>query len=236
MGMETRVFKSKDKAGNEVTLRFTRPSQTLISKGDFIYREYFSKSVRTGIMTNAEANKLLKERGLWGEEQEATLIGLRVKLNQLEGDLFGQNKESGIATYKEIKKLRDDLEELSAIKSSVADNTAESVAAEMRTQFFASECVVYNDSGKRVFKDLTDFLTRMDEPLALDSYRQALISNFEHLLGIKMPTEVDSTLPEDRWLNEMAKQESDAKPPVEEKPQDEPAAPKKRGRKKESEA
>lgn len=232
--METiRIFKSKDKTDKEVVLKFTRPNQTLISKGDFIYREFFSKAVRTGIMTNAEANKILKERGIWGEEQEQELVKLRVSLGQLELELDGKAKEDGLELYKKIKGLREETDSLQSIRSSVADNTAESVASEMRTQFFASECVVYNDSGKKVFKDLTEFLQRLDEPLALDSYRQALISNFEHMLGIKMPAELDSTLPEDKWLNAHTGTESEPVVETKDEPQ-EAVAPKKRGRKKEA--
>lgn len=231
--METiRIFKSKDKTDKELVLKFTRPNQTLISKGDFIYREFFSKAVRSGIMTNAEANKILKERGIWGDEQEQELVRLRVQLGQLELELNDKVKEDGLELYKQIKRLREQTEDLQGVKSGISDNTAESVASEMRTQFFASECVVYNDSGKRVFKDLTEFLQRLDEPLALDSYRQALISNFEHMLGIKMPAELDSTLPEDKWLKAQAEKESEPVVGTEDEPQ-ETVTPKKRGRKKE---
>lgn len=229
----TRIFKATDKDGKEVVLRFTRPNQTLISKGDFIYREYFSKAIRSGIMTNAEANKLLKERGLWGAEQESELMDLRIKLGELEEQISGADRQTGISIYSEIKDLRARIAEINSIRSSIADNTAESVAAEMRTQFFASECVVYNDSGKRVFKDLTDFLCRLDEPLAIESYRQALISNFEHLLGVKVPVDADNTLPEDRWLekiSETSKKEDEVQVDAKES-----TSPKKRrGRKKEA--
>lgn len=227
----TRVFKTKDRDGKEVVLRFTRPSQTLISKGDFIYREFFSKAIRAGIMTSAEAEKVLKERGLWGPENESELIELRFKLDKLEEDIQTANKDIGLTIYNEIKDLRGRITEINNIRSSVADNTAESVASEMRTQFFASECVVYNDSGKKVFKDLAEFLQRLDEPLTIESYRQALISNFEHLLGVKMPNETDNTLPEDKWLAKLS-EELEQKEPDE---TEESTSPKKRrGRKKEA--
>lgn len=227
----TRVFKAKNKDGNDVVLRFTRPNQTLISKGDFIYREFFSKAIRAGIMTAAEAQKVLKERNLWGTEHEAELIELRLKLDKLEEDIQTADKDVGLTIYNEIKDLRARIAEINNIRSSVADNTAESVASEMRTQFFASECVVYNDSGKKVFKDLTDFLQRLDEPLTIESYRQALISNFEHMLGVKMPNEADTTLPEDKWLAKLSEELQNKEPDETE----ESTSPKKRrGRKKEA--
>lgn len=234
---EARIFKSKDKDNKDVVLRYTRPSQVVISKGDFVYREYFSKAIRSGIMTSAEANKLLKDRNIWSDEQEQELVSLRIKLLEAEDKLESvENREEGRAIYDEIKGLRFDIEELQSLKKSVSDNTAESVAMEMRTQFFASECVVYNDSGKRVFKDLKDFLARLDEKLTVDSYKHALISNYEQVLGIKMPDTPE--LPEDKWLNkqvEKLKEEAEqAEAEIKQDAKEEEVAdkkPRKRGRK-----
>lgn len=232
--METRVFKSADKSGTEVTLKFTKPNQTLISKGDFLYREYFSKAIRAGIMTNAEAHKLLKDREIWTEAQEKEVLDARLRISDLEEKIATATKETGIPIFEQLKDLRRTLDSVNSLRSGIVDNTAESVAAEMRTQFFASECVVYNDSGKRVFKDLTEFLQRADEKLALDSYRQALIANFEHILGVKMPLEMDSALPEDKWLSAVSAEASAETTPSEpEKAEDVPLSPKKRGKKKE---
>ena len=57
---EERVFTSKDKDDNEVEVKFGSLNQVVLSRGDFIYREYFSKAMRAGVMTNAEALKILK--------------------------------------------------------------------------------------------------------------------------------------------------------------------------------
>lgn len=200
---EDRVFKSKDKEGNEVEIKFNGLNQIILSRGDFIYREYFSKAMRAGVMTNAEALKILRDREIWGEEQETEVVNLQVKLIELENELNKQDKKdaTSLAVYNDIKEVRRDLESTSDIKSNVLNNTAESMAAEMRTQFFASECVVYNNTGERVFKDLKDFLARLDDNVTTDCYRQALIMNYERALGITLPDNLSATvLPEDEWL------------------------------------
>lgn len=232
------MFKSVGKDGKEVSLKFLKPSQSILAKGDFVYREYFSKAIRAGIMTSAEANKLLKERNIWTEAQEDKLIELKVRLVELEETLTGLSKTDGQVVYEEIKRLRDEIDGILSLKKNITDNTAETVAADMRTQFFASECVVYNDSGKRVFKDFPDFLSRLDEVIAIDAYKQAIISNYEQILGVKMSDTLEApVLPEDKWLAdkiEELKEEVKAESETESKPEikDEVvAAPKKKGRK-----
>lgn len=219
--MEDRIFKSVDKDGKEVDLKFKRPNQMALSKGDFVYRKEFSNAVRAGIMTSAEANKLLKDRGIWDEEKEAQEVSLRKEVGALERKFKGETpptEDEGLELREKLKKLRVELAELTAIYSSIVDSTAESVASEMRTQFFASECVVYKDSGKRVFKSLDEFRERMDERLVVDSYRQALISNWEQSLGIAITDEATKALPEDEWLATVEKEKVATSEPEEVKP------------------
>lgn len=219
---EDRVFTSKDGEGNEVSVKFNSLNQVVLSRGDFIYREYFSKALRAGVMTNAEALKILRDREIWGESQEKEIVDFQVKLYELEASLKDQKKRdaSSLSLYDEIKRVRKDLQQASSVRSNVLDNTAESMAAEMRTQFFASECSVYNNTGKRVFSSLKDFLSRLDEDVATDSYKQALITNYEKALGITLPEDLSSTaLPEDEWLNDIraseeAKAEKSTKKPA----------------------
>lgn len=210
--MEARIFKSEDSDGKEVCLRFNRPTQVVLSKGDFVYREYFSKAIRAGVMTAAEANKILKDRGIWSDELEGELVAMRINLARLEEKLKPLSREEGMPIFKEIKTLRRDIDELTEVRTSVTNNTAESVASEMRTQFYTSECVVYNDSGERVFRNLDDFLSRLDEKLTLDCYKQALISNYEQVLGIDVPLDFTAELSEDNWLEDKKRETEEEKP------------------------
>jgi len=201
---EERVFTSKDKDDNEVEVTFGNLNQVVLTRGDFIYREYFSKAMRAGVMTNAEALKILRDREIWGDEQEKEVVDLQVKLFDLENQLKECKKKdlSSISLYDEIKQTRRSLHHSNSVRSNVLDNTAESMASEMRTQFFASECVVYNKTGRKVFDSLKDFLARLDEQITTDCYKQALIINYEKALGITLPKDLSETaLPEDEWLN-----------------------------------
>lgn len=196
-----KVFLTIDKNDNEIELKFVKPTQRILTKGDFVYREYFGKSVRAGLLTNAEAKKLLKDREVWGESREQELIDIQDKIMDLEKEIkeIGK-KDRGLKLYGDLKNLRTEIVELSDIRKSVMENSAESVAAEMRTQFYAAECVVYNKSGRKVFKGLEDFISRLDEQLTLDSYRQALIANYETIFGLDLSEVNEEKLAEDEWF------------------------------------
>ena len=210
--MKTKDFESTDKEGNEVALSFKKPNQSVLSRGDFVYRAEFSKAIRAGIMTSAEATKLLSDRDIWNKDSEVAEADLRKEILELEQSLEDkQYDEASIQTFDKIKDLRIKLNELTQVYSSISDNTAESVASEIRTQFFASECSVYKASGKKVFKNHEDFKSRLDETITVDCYRHALISNWEEVLGIEINSLSDK-LPEDEWMSkENPKEETQEK-------------------------
>jgi hypothetical protein len=76
-------------------------------------------------------------------------------------------------------------------------------------------------TGNKVFKDVDDFVSRLDEQVALDSYREAVISGLEESLDVELPSDLTSHYPENKWL-ETRKVEKDEAPadstPEEEKP------------------
>lgn len=201
--MKGRIFKSETNS-KEVVLCFKAPSQKILTKGDFVYRQAFSTAIRAGVLTTAEANKLLKERGIWDDSKEAQAAEIRADIRTLEDKLKDASLSNvdGRDICDKLRSLRDSLNDLTALYTSVSDNTAEQIAAEARTKFFASECVVYNDTGDRVFKSAEDFDERLDSRVATDSYREALIANYERVLGIEMPEGLAAELPENKWLTE----------------------------------
>jgi len=202
--MEARIFKTKNKAGEEVVLKFVRPTQVVLSKADLKSKEAYSNAFRKGLLTNAEVIKYLKERGIWTPEMEEETMELRVKINDLEEKLKDPSlsNEDGMAVVDEIKMARAKLADHNANIRSIADNTCESNAAEARNQFLAASCVVNAKTGVKVFKDIDDFLARLDEPLTIDAYREAVISNLEDQLNVSLPSDLTSHYPENKWVSD----------------------------------
>ena len=199
-----RVFKSVDSDGNDIVLEFRRPSQQTHKKAELVYRQKFSEALRGGIVLQAEVAKLLKERGLWTEEDEATEHEMRVELKALEESLKddGVSNDDGLKIVEQIKALRLKIREHTAIFTSVADATCESVANEERNMFYASECIYNKQSGAKVYKNLEDFQSRLDEQFTVDSYREATIAALELVVGQELPSDLTTQYAENIWVAE----------------------------------
>lgn len=225
-----RVFKSQDTDGNEILLEFRRPSQQTHKKAELVYRQKFSEALRNGIVLQAEVAKLLKDRGLWTEEEEKVELEMRKTLGELEEKLKdpGVSNEDGLKLVEQIKKLRLDIREHTAIFTSVADATCESVANEERNMFYASECIYNREGGSKVYKNLEDFQSRLDERQTSDSYREATIAALELVVGQELPSDLTSQYTENVWVAERGLDEEDKEESIPE--------PKKRGRRKKAAA
>jgi hypothetical protein len=111
-----------------------------------------------------EAEKEMKNRGLWGEAEENEMKELRKKL------LVGSRKlPKGGIKLSEGKKLalqmikdRRRLLELSLMRSALDGLTAEAQAEQHRFNYLVSVCSVYNDNDQRVFESLEDYLEKSD--------------------------------------------------------------------------
>lgn len=226
--MKDRHFESADADGKVVKLVFKRPNQNQITQGDFVYRKFFSEAIRAGLMANAEATKVLKDRGIWTDDMDKQERSMRQEINRLEAS-FANNefdRAAGLLQVDELKLTRRKLKELTSIYTDITDNTAESVAVEARIQYFAAECTLLADSMKKMFKNVDDYRLYMSAQMGIDAYKHAVICNFELALGREMP-DVSGEYPEDKWLNSLPL--DDIKEPATEEVKTE--EPKKRGRK-----
>lgn len=213
--MKDREFTTVDKDGKEVSVVFKHPTQSQIMKGDFTYRKYFSEAIREGLMTNAEATKLLKDRQIWSQEMDNKEIALRKEINDIENEFRESSitKDDGLVKRIKLKGLRNELDELTSVYSSISNNTAESVASEYRMQFYASDCSYFKDGMRKIFKDINDFRSRLDEAISLDCYRHAVVVNYELALGRALPDGLNADYPEDSWFLENAINKPDDKQP-----------------------
>jgi hypothetical protein len=231
MAGKARIFTSTDKNENTLALKFVRPNQATIAKGDLKYREAYSIAFRNGILVNSEVMKALRERGIWDDEKDREVAELRLKISEMEKKLDDQSlsNEDGEKLALEIRGLRLELAAKNSVYTSIVDVTCESLGNEKRNQFFAATCVVDNKSGAKVFKDLDDFLTRSDESIAIDSYREAVIASLEDSLNVELPSDLTSHYAENRWLaNRKKEKEEVSEQTTEEAPVEEPKSRKKK--------
>ncbi|TFH25910.1 hypothetical protein E4G67_00190 [Candidatus Bathyarchaeota archaeon] len=199
-----RVFKTKDEEGNEFVYEFRRPSQSIISKAELVSRARYSEAFRAGVLVNAEVFKALRERGLWGDEQETESTALREKIASLEEKLRdeGLSNEDGLKLVDELRAARLEQQQHNSIVSNVTDSTCESIGNEERNMFYASACIFNKTTGQKVYKDLEDFKSRLNELSTVESYREATIASLEVLIGNELPSDLSTQYTENKWLAE----------------------------------
>ena len=199
-----RVFKTTDEDGGELVYEFRRPPQSVISKAELVRRAKFSEAFRAGIVVNAEVFKLLRERDLWGDEQEAESARLRKEIIAVEDKLKDEcvSNDDGMILVAQIKALRLELSSHQSIATQISDATCESVANESVNMFYAASCIYNKTTGQKVYKDLEDFKDRLNETSTIDSYREATIASLEVLIGQDLPSDLSTQYTENKWIVE----------------------------------
>lgn len=198
--MQDRVFTTKNKDGEDIVLRFKRPSQTILAKADLVRRTAFSRAFRQDIITNAEVEKLLRDRGLWDDNEREKVQVLRDKISQLEVKLDEDlTPEQGQLVCAELDKLRLEVMSANSMYQNISDNTCETIALEERNQYLCSECVVDDKTNLRVYKDIEDFKSRMDEQMTSDVFGETVIATLEMTIGRSLPSNLSDEYAENKW-------------------------------------
>ena len=234
-----RVFKTQNDDDEELVYEFRRPSQAVMSKAELVRRAKFSEAFRAGVVVNAEVFKILRERNMWGDDEEAESTRIRNEITEAEGKLKdeGISNDDGMVLVEQIKTLRLELERHQAIATQISDATCESVANEAVNMFYAAACVYNKTTGQKVYKDLEDFRSRLNESSTIDSYREATIASLEVLIGQDLPSDLSTQYTENKCVAErgLDKEESEdegAEASEEDAGESEPEPKAKKGRKK----
>jgi hypothetical protein len=114
-----------------------------MSKAELVRRAKFSEAFRAGVVVNAEVFKILRERDLWGDDEEAKSAELRAEIAKTEESFKdeGVTNDSGMQLVAKIKLLRLELDSHQSIATQISDATCESVANEAVNMFYAASCV-----------------------------------------------------------------------------------------------
>lgn len=200
---KARVFKAAKADGTEVTLKFISPTQKQNSKANLVQKAEFSRALRAEVLTSAEVEKLLRDRGLWGEEQEAKLNVLNEKLRELTDQLDDDtlSNEDGEKLCVRIEDLRAEIAQINDIHQTIAPNTCELMAEEARIKYLATVCVVDAKTNRPVYKDVDHFDDLMDsEPqMTVSAYTETMVGLMSLSFDRDLPTDLSSSLPENEW-------------------------------------
>jgi hypothetical protein len=165
-------------------------------EGQKVYNQSFSDAVKAKAIVRARMDDLLEEQGLWDSSKQKRLT----ELQQIVLDNERALAKGGIPLKKakelamEMKNTRLKIRELIADKTSLDNHSAEGQADNARFNYLVSVCLVYNETKQPYFKNLEDYLSRSNEPVA--------ILAAQHLANMLygLDNDYEKNLPENKFL------------------------------------
>lgn len=145
--------------GTEHELLVKLPTAEQQREGMRVYNRSFADAAGSGAMLRIELEDFMRKRKLWNDEKQQELADLQTKVNHGQKRIKdgGFDFEEAIELAKSIRKWRMEIRELISERTEMDTVTAEGQADNARFNYYVSCCLVYNDSGKPVFKDMEDY-------------------------------------------------------------------------------
>lgn len=182
--------------GEEKTFTVRSPSLVDQREGQKVYNQAFTDAIKSKSVVRAKMDDLLQDQGLWNTEKQQEYTSLQKEL------LDGERKlAKGGFSLSEAKKLairmrevRNKIRELISVRTSLDNHSAEGQADNARFNYLVSACVVYKDSDKKYFESLEDYMSRIDDPVALSGAQK--LANMIYGLD----NNFEKNLPENKFL------------------------------------
>ena len=161
------------------------------------YNRVFSKALLSGALLRERLDQFMREQGLWDDKKEEAYVNLLKKLSKQEKSLQsgGIKLSEARQLALEMRTIRAALQTLIAEKNTLDTNTAQGQAENARFNNLLVSCLVYNDTGEKVFADVDDYST---EESGLS------VSAAEHFANMYfgLDKNYEKNLPENKFLVE----------------------------------
>ena len=168
MIMKTEDFKVEID-GEEKTFMVRSPSLVDQREAQKAYNTAFTDAIKSNSVVRARMDDVLEDQGLWNKEKQAKYDNLQQELNDGEKRLakggFSLTDAKKLAL--KMRDVRLEIRDLISVRTSLDTHSAEGQADNARFNYLVSACVVYKENDKPYFKDLADYMDRMDDPVAL---------------------------------------------------------------------
>ena len=155
--------------GEEKTFMVRSPSLVDQREAQKAYNTAFTDAIKSNSVVRARMDDVLEDQGLWNKEKQAKYDNLQQELNDGEKRLakggFSLTDAKKLAL--KMRDVRLEIRDLISVRTSLDNHSAEGQADNARFNYLVSACVVYKENDKPYFKDLADYMDRMDDPVAL---------------------------------------------------------------------
>jgi len=149
--------------GSTVRVGVKKPTNQEMKDADIYRAKAWNKAFKEGVMTKAEVDQVMKDRGIWNEEKAEEEKNLTIEVLELERKLYiGEGKKKpklseGRKLAIQMKEKRILLRELISDRISMDENTAESIADNARFDYLVYVCSFNVDTQERLFESYEDY-------------------------------------------------------------------------------
>lgn len=195
---ETFKIDVAQKDGKTVTTEYAivSPQPVDSREGQKVYNSALASALGSGALLRQRIESYMREQGLWNKEKEVEQKELVGKINELEltiekgGIKLSKARELAI----DMRRTRLELRELISQRNELDAASAEGQAENARFNALVARCLVYNESGEPVYKNVDDYLEHGSDEQAFTG-AQTLAS-----MMFQLDKNHDAGLPENKFL------------------------------------
>lgn len=204
MKKEKRVFKANIKVGEknnepvyeEKEFAVIRPNIQLQTEANKLREKVWNEAFQEGNLLRRQLDDELKNRKLWNAQLQAEYDELQFEViqNTLKLEQGGIKLSEARAIAIDTSKKRQQMVEMLVARSELDNHTCEGQADNTKFNFLFANCLVYNDTGEKVYPGgLDEYLSQTDT-----DYAEKGATEFYYLMSDS--ESLDEQLPENRFL------------------------------------
>lgn len=195
--MKKKIFKIKVN-DSDLELYFKPPTHEEVLEIDMEYRKIYSLAIRNEIITQAEASKKYEKIGAWSKEDENVISDLMLQLSLLEHLILDEKQEKKNRREAALKaaKMRAELLKKMNTRTTLFDNTAESLAEQQKFHKFILLCTRKTENDELLFNDRDEYQEFLDNYNTAGStlYKEA------YFWGYDLPEDISDSWAEVKFL------------------------------------
>ena len=156
--------------GEAIKIRVTTPTNRVNSQAQRIGATVWTQCIQDGVMTKQELEQLMREKGIWGDEEQKKQDKIQEDIFKLEKELYVNKKRKlklseAKDIAKKMKTKRIELRDHIAKKLELEGNSAEALSDNAKFDFLVANCTFY-ENGDKVYNTLDEYQDTPDESLA----------------------------------------------------------------------
>jgi hypothetical protein len=138
-------------------VRFPKVEENRLA--DWEYTKVLNQALKDGIPTNKQMTSMIKELGLWTDEDDSKVDKLREEINKQIAvlDKMSEGSKNFDKVQEKINELRNEMFGMQQERQKLYQNTAESKADESKMSYLIYKCTEFAETGKSVWSSYDDF-------------------------------------------------------------------------------